>query len=126
MTGRRIGLYTLLAIAAVYWFAIASNPLRSSDDGLAAWMLEVVPLGTDYDSAILEIENKGWVFYEKRDSGYCRGSCSSKEIVGAMSIRAELGSYFGFPFRTYVTAFLAFDQTEELIDIWIWKTVDGL
>jgi len=43
-----------------------------------------------------------------------------------MSIRAEVGSYWGVPFQTYVTIFWGFDSDGKLIDIWVWKTRDVL
>ena len=58
-------------------------------------------------------------FYDQRPS-------SSGKLVGEKSIRADLGNYPGFPFKTNVTVFWAFNGKGELIDVWVWKTVDAL
>jgi hypothetical protein len=46
--------------------------------------------------------------------------------VGQKHIRAEMGHYHTLPFITSISVFWAFDEEGKLIDIWVWKTVDGL
>lgn len=47
-----------------------------------------------------------------------------KRIVGEKSIRVKLGEYRLF-FTESVTVFWGFDENSELLEIWVWKTVDA-
>ena len=73
------------------------------------------------------IESKGWVVNDYReDVGFFDQRTAPNTIVGKKHIRAELGNYQDIPFRAYVTVFWGFDEQSRLIDVWVWKTWDGL
>ena len=73
------------------------------------------------------IESKGWVVNDYReDVGFFDQRTAPNTIIGKKHIRAELGSYQEILSRAYVTVFGGFDEQSRLIDLWVWKTRDGL
>ena len=79
---------------------------------------------TDVQQLII---SNGWaVSASSDDVGFYDQRTAPHTTVGKKHIRAELGSYQGIPFRAYVTVFWGFDEQSRLIDVWVWKTWDGL
>ena len=60
-------------------------------------------------------------FLDQRDYSGTGG-----QVIGVKSYRASLGDYPGIPFDTNVTLFWGFNADGRLIDVWVWKTVNGL
>ena len=118
-----IGLVILATVAAV----VLANPLRRSENHIKGQLLQRAPLGTSMTDVQQLIESKGWVVSDYRDDvGFYDQRTAPYTIVGKKHIRAELGSYQDIPFRAYVTVFWGFDERSRLIDLWVWKTWDGL
>ncbi|MCK5612726.1 hypothetical protein KAR91_63220 [Candidatus Pacearchaeota archaeon] len=117
----------LVVISATILLAMFSNPLRRSESWIQTYVLNITPLGSSFDDVAQIIEKQGWeVAYKSKEHGFRdQGSCPEK-IVGSMSIRASLGDYRGIPFKANVTVFWGFDEEGKLIDIWVWKTWDGI
>ena len=118
-----IGLILLASVAAF----VLANPLRYSENHIKGQLLRRAPLGTTMTDVQQLIESKGWVVSDYRDDvGFFDQRPAANAIVGKKHIRAELGSYQDIPFRAYVTVFWGFDEQSRLIDVWVWKTWDGL
>ena len=107
--------------------SIARNPLRLPDIVIKDYLLSELPLGTNIKVVEQFVREKEWkLAYVSRTTGYIDQQSPTNKVVGEMSIRAELGSYQGLPFETSVTVFWGFDKKGNLIDMWVWKTRDGI
>ena len=103
------------------------NPLRRSESYLTQYILEIMPLGTEFDRVSEYIHAKKWqITSANKEYGFYRQDRKPAITVGTKHIRASIGEYQGFPFMVYVTVFWGFDDKGRLIDVWVWKTADGL
>ena len=103
------------------------NPLRRSEGYLTQYILELMPLGTEFDRVSEYIQAKKWlVSSASTEHGFLRQDGKRPFTVGAKHIRASIGEYQGFPFIVDVTVFWGFDDKGRLIDVWVWKTANGL
>ena len=103
------------------------DPLRKSEQNLQAYVLSITPIGTQYDEAQDIIRAKDSQITRLSDkSGFLHQGSKPWVEVGSMYVRASLGDYRGFPFEVNVTVYWGFSESGELIDIWVWKTSNGL
>lgn len=94
---------------------------------MRADLLERAPLGSDISEVRSLVREEQWrVAYDNESHGFLDQRVNPPQVVGAKSIRAELGSYQGLPWRVSVTVFWGFDRDSKLIDVWVWKTHDAL
>lgn len=104
-----------------------TNFMRKEASEIEQALLQEKPIGTQMS----EIER--WLRDEKNlapmvsEVGFFKQRPPPSRVVGSRSIRARLGEYYRFPFllRTSVVAYWGFDENNELIDIWVWKTTDA-
>jgi hypothetical protein len=114
------------------------NPLRRSNEEIREMVLDILPVGTNLEVAIEIIENNekwGFSYQEKvqergyqmvKYNGVLRPSQrGGDDAIGVKSIRINIGDYKDF-FKVSVLVFIAFDENDELIDVAIAKSVDGL
>ncbi len=119
-------------------------PISRSDEGVRAYVLHQVPMGTSWDDAISFAEDKEWQIRETRtDRGVhineaaglacfasedeMRNGPENKEnvrIVGEQAMFVHLGEYREI-FLVDVLAYLAFDENGELIEVAIKRFVDA-
>jgi hypothetical protein len=86
-----------------------------------------MPISTQFADVKKYIEKKGWkIDSVDENNGFWDQRTRPNKEVGVKSIRASLGDYQGIPFMANVTVFWGFDKDSRLIDIWVWKTWDGL
>lgn len=71
-------------------------------------------------------DNKWTVIYVNESPGFYHQGINEPTVIGKKSIRASLGDYQDIPFKANVTVFWGFDDEGKLLDIWVWKTWDGL
>ena len=120
-----------LAVATVALLAIvafcAAIPLQRSEVTIRTSLLRETPLGSSAVDVRAVVARHGWLNHSYRgQTGYMlQQSGKPAEVVGVSSICGDLGHY-GFPFRTDVTAFWGFDESDRLIDVWVWKTTNAL
>jgi hypothetical protein len=104
--------------------------LRQPRSQIHSWLLEQAPPGSSMSDVRALIEKNRWRadfvnvnqgFLDQRDYSGTGG-----QVIGVKSYRASLGDYPGIPFDTNVTVFWAFNADGKLIDVWVWKTVNGL
>ena len=90
------------------------------------YLLSKTPLGRHITDVREFVSTREWdVAYDSETHGFLdQRDPANLSTVGSMSIRAEVGTYWGIPFLTYVTVFWGFDADGKLIDIWVWKTRD--
>jgi hypothetical protein len=102
------------------------NPLTKSEEQIRDKLLEDSPIGTHMKDVIKYIEGqRNWVVRTiSYDHGFYHQRVYPNRTIGEKSIRVEMGDY-GFFLTTSVTVFWGFDENSELIDIWVWKTVDA-
>jgi len=106
---------------------VASNPLRYSESFIKSRLLSSVPLGTSMEKVEQYIAREGWeVAWISVNHGFFDQRLSPKRVIGSKSIRVSMGNYQDIPFEANVTVFWGFDDKSKLIDIWVWKTWDGL
>src|SRR5688572_25621628 len=103
-----------------------SRSILRSENSIRATLLKHTPLGTKSEEVRAYVEKRGWL--DRRYTG--EGGYLKQEpgvppmVVGVSSIKGKLGHYY-LPLRADVTAFWGFDAEGRLIDVWVWKTVDG-
>lgn len=126
---------TLLAIVMVIILCegirIVTNPLIQPEEKIREKLLKQTPLGTHMDDVIQLIKSKeDWklrgIDYEH---GFIHQGTAQREVIGEKSVRVHLGDYriiTNLYLATDVTVFFGFNENAELIDIWVWKTIDGL
>jgi hypothetical protein len=120
MRKKRIFLWGVAVIAVLLCAVWYSSPLRRPNAGVRAWVLKKTPLGSAVSDVELAVTKHGWFVY-RREGGY-----DGHWSFGGTFIRGELGDYQGLPLRTSVTAFWEFDASNQLTNVLIWKTMDGL
>ena len=104
----------------------AGCALWRSETCLQDDLLARVPLGSDISDVRALIRDQSWkVTYDDESRGFLDQRTRPAQIVGAGSIRAEVGNYQGLPWRVFVTVFWGFDADNKLVDIWVWKTHDA-
>jgi hypothetical protein len=122
----RIAHRALITLGVIACLALGCG-LRQAQDRLKKELLERVPLGSDISDVRSLIQEEEWrVAYDDETRGFLDQRVRPPRTVGTKSIRAELGSYQGPPWRTFVTIFWGFDRDGKLIDVWVWKTHDTL
>ena len=123
-----------IAILAIVFFEVVraeAYPLVRSEEDIQIKLLQDTPLGTPMEDVVEHIEKqKKWkVNSISYDGGFVDQREHPSQIVGEKSIRLLMGEY-----RTYsnlyllmsVTVYYGFNKESELIDIWVWKTLDSL
>jgi hypothetical protein len=114
---------TIATISLLLW----NNPLRRSPEYLRAYVLELTPLGSEFEHVLCVIDDNGWVArFVNESSGFVHQEIRPLTVIGEKSIRASLGDYQDIPFEANVTVFWGFDAEGKLLDIWVWKTWNGL
>jgi hypothetical protein len=134
MTTKRILDFGIFGIAfiAICLFICSCSSISSmrSEASIRSSLFRQTPLGSSYDDVSLFLKKKQWLdeSYEGEHSGFDKQDVRPPVTVGTSSLCGQLGSYRMFPyfFETDVTAFWGFDANKRLIDIWVWKTTDGL
>jgi len=113
----------LLAVIVI----ILLNPLRRSAETIKANILKLTPIGMDMEDVIKVVEKKrSWRIHIDYEYGFSKQeSGTRRKIIGEKSISAFIGEYRNI-FDTSVTVFWGFDENPKLIDVWVWKVIDGL
>ena len=134
-------IFIIVFIAIIFSMVVIvllSNPLRSPEERIRTDLLEVMPIGTSMEDVISIVEShKRWnisarILYDigitMGPRGPSRGiPLSDEEVIGEKSIRIHLGQYLAPIFiQTDVTAFVAFDENAELIEIAVRKSMNVL
>ena len=135
---RHIIFYIILAIIILAIVVPIIHPIRRTDEALCRYLFNITPIGTSMEDVISIVEGKNhWTATVKENHGvvfYPRSmypvnqspsTSGDSRVIGQQSVRVHLGTYYGI-FRTYVSAFYAFDKNEELIDIFIRREHDLL
>lgn len=119
-----LGALLLWPIAGSLWML---NPIHRPPLQIREYLLKKTPLGSSFQSVTKMVENEGWLNRNYVGSGgyLVQEPGRASYEVGVSSINGHLGKY-GFPLRVHVSAFWGFNEKGELVDIWVWKTVDGL
>jgi hypothetical protein len=116
------------SIAAIFAFGLlgftALNPLRMPESFIEASLLRMAPLGSSSDEVQRALAKKGYGARLVATGFYKQKEPARPEVVGSSSFRVELGQYSTF-LVTSVSAFWGFDRSGKLIEVWVWKTVDG-
>jgi len=115
-----------------------TNPIRRTNVGVRRDLLRNIPIGTSLEDAInIAEKNNRWTIRVVRERfgvvleehlTPSRAPFSTDQIsnaIGKKSIEIHLGHY-SMILRVDVTAFLAFDENNELIEIFILREYDGL
>ncbi|MCM2275790.1 MAG: hypothetical protein NDI75_13460 [Candidatus Didemnitutus sp.] len=114
-----------VVVALITWIAsVVANPLWRSEAAIEKSLLAATPLGSSTREVIHSLEKKGVTAHLDSVGVYKQKAGAPDQVVGVKSIRVFLGEYRS-PLVTSVSAFFAFDAEGKLIDVWVWKTVDG-
>jgi hypothetical protein len=89
------------------------------DIWLQHWIEKSTSLGSGYADVEATVIQRGWFRYRGQNAS--DGDWRFPNTY----IRGELGEYQGLPFRTSVTAFWEFDESNRLTNIRIWRTRDA-
>lgn len=133
-------IYIILAVTILIVMTPIINPIRRTDGMVRRYLLNFMPIGTSMENVIRIAEDKNrWmirvvnddfgVVIGTRHMNPLRGVSpdTGREIIviGQRAVEVHLGTYKALGFvRTDVTAFFAFDENGELIDIFIRREYD--
>jgi hypothetical protein len=130
MTRKRKILLSASAVIVVLLATWLLFSLRRPEHMIRASLLRSTPLGSSSQQVRALLQSRGWISTNYIGSaGFLKQETGAPDVVvGATSLRGEIGSYRSLPylFETSVTAFWGFDTNDHLIDVWVWKTTDGL
>lgn len=108
-------------------FLVFSSPLRQSEERIREDILMMTPLGSKFEYVLSILSKEKWeIRYVSESKGFYHQGVIPPKGVGDKSIKAFLGSYQGLPFKASVVVYWGFDADGKLIDIWVWKTWNGL
>ena len=126
-------------ILLTYSILFITTPISRSNKSVREYVLDTIPLGTSYNDTteIINSHDK-WKFkYEYIDHGlilhdnYQAIDLSKSyieeqdiDVIGEKMICIKLGEYYS-PFYTVTFAYLAFNETDELIEVGIIRDVDA-
>ena len=116
-------------VSAMILLALPDALLMRLPSSVSEWyFLYETPLESHISDVREFVSTREWeVAYDSETHGFLdQREPGDLSTVGSMSIRAQVGSYWGIPFLTYVTVFWGFNGDGKLIDIWVWKTRDVL
>ena len=100
--------------------------LRYSESLVYNRVLKATPLGTSFDEVERLIREKEWrLVFSSRTHGFSDQRVRPPKTVGSMYLRTSVAQYYD-PFLTDLTVYWGFDESGNLIDVWVWKTVDAL
>ena len=122
-----IGFSAALSLVLAAILIASFNPLRRPEAEIRSHLLSEVPLGSSIAQVQSQIQLHGWTLsYPLADTGFVDQRTKPNREVGVKHFRAILGDYRDIPWKANVTAFWGFNDTGKLMDLWIWKTWDGL
>jgi len=112
------------------WFlqgcASYRNPWKEPEALRQTW-LEITPLGSSLAEVEAKLKQRHFEVKKSLNAGFLRQEGDKSETVGEKSIWTHLGGYRSVTLlTTTVTGFWGFDKDDKLIEIWIWKSVEGL
>jgi hypothetical protein len=118
--------FGVTAAALIAWLFCFS--LHRPESFIRASLLRSTPLGSNSREVRTFVEGRGWLARDYiGNAGFLKQEAGVPAVeVGVTSIQGDLGHYRSGLFQTYVTAFWGFDTNDHLIDVWVWKTTDGL
>jgi hypothetical protein len=100
--------------------------LRRSAEDIRTDLLKEYPLGSMLADVEAKLRAKNINPQVHLNVGFLKQEGEKDVAVGDQSIDAYLGTYRSSMLsRTSVTVFWGFNAQSELIDIWVWKTVDA-
>lgn len=106
---------------------MAADWRRRPDAALHEVVFGKTPLGSSMEEVRTVVQQEGWELRRfDTQRGFHDQRARPDRVSGAKHIQANLGDYQSLPFTANVTVFWGFDETGRLIDVWVWKTVDGL
>jgi len=137
----RIVLYIIIIVAFLTVLVICTNPLRWPHKWVRNYILKMTPIGTHIDDVAALIASKErWNTYSiNYESGFVHphlrddpkwptSTISGNSVIGEKSIRVHIGTYRAFYklfFETYVDVLWGFNQDGELIEVFVWKSINA-
>jgi hypothetical protein len=102
------------------------NPWKEPEALRQTW-LEITPLGSSLAEVEAKLKKRRFEVKKSLNVGFRRQEGSKSEVIGDKSIEVYLGGYRSVTLlTTTVIAIWGFDKDDKLIEIWIWKDVEGL
>ena len=131
----RIVFYILIIIFLVV-MALIINPILRTEASIRRQLLRITPIGTSMEEVIsIADDNARWTIDNIREDGGVSLLSGTRvptrrapgdprfSVIGEQSVRIHLGT-FQFIIRFDVTAFYAFDENGELIEILVRREFD--
>lgn len=120
-----------MVVVLVEGYRMITNPLIQSEEKIKEELLQLVPFGTQMENVIQLVKCKEeWFIREvNNENGFLYQGKAQRKVVGEKSVRVYLGEYRTIKnlyLPTDVSVFFGFNTNVELIDVWVWKTVNGL
>ncbi len=119
-------------MAIVAW--LYSHSLLKPAQSIRASLLKQTSLGTSSDGVRAFIDKQQWHFdkdknilnwrYLSSNNQYWHQDSKLNKVIVTNSISVDIGHYW-LPLPIEVTAFWGLDASNQLIDIWVVKNMDG-
>jgi hypothetical protein len=103
-------------------------PLKEEPESIEKYVLRATPLGSGIRTAEQFCRDHRFEMCPvSRESGFRKQAVPGyPTIVGEMHARGFAGDYpMGEHFIVSTSVFWGFDKNEKLIEVWVWKTIDG-
>lgn len=133
----------VILIIGLFFINRALNPLRKSEAEIREYLFEFTPIGSTKEQVIDFINDNAEKHYPNASPRYLEldygfaikddrvvlrfhgAKYDDSEMIGSETLEAEIGTYYKF-FKARVIACWAFDESEKLIDIGVYKGYDSL
>ena len=125
----RVNVFSIALLVTISFLGLGCkeyNYLRSDAEVIQSDFLKRFPVGSTMDEIEKSLQAEGMTLKVSKNTGFSRWEKEDFVEIGKRSIRVELGEYRSSLLTiTSVTAFWAFDEQNKLIEVWVWKTIDG-
>lgn len=112
---------TRLIIAMLFGFVLMAC---REEQGIREKLLKDTPTGTSFEEVKAFCAKSKFKCANSTTAGYLNQDTG--QVIGVSSIWAVIDERKSMPMlTTSISAYWGFDKEKKLVDIWVWKTIDG-
>lgn len=128
---------TILFVVIIILFPwLVKLPISLPDLAVRNYVLHKLPPGTSRDETVSAIDGERWKLVSTHDRGLrinykahnadfdFEYGANIGELVGVRSMKIKLGEFYA-PFHTAVFAYLAFDESDRLTEVFVYREIEA-
>lgn len=111
-------------------------PISLPDFAVRSYVLHKLPPGTSWDETVSTIDDERWkvsthdrglrINYKAHSADFdFEYGANIGELVGVKSMKIKLGEFYA-PFHTAVFAYVAFDESDQLTEVFVYREIEAL